>query len=261
MRRVLIADDSTTIRKVVQSTLAATGWEILSAADGRQALEIARRAEPDVVLCDVLMPEMTGYEVAEALRPADPGGAPRILLLVGAFEPFDEERARACGAAGHMAKPFDPRKLRRRVEELLEQLPERVAPSAADVPVAEDEPLSVAAPAPAPPALPGPIPVSWPEALEAPVPVASVPLPGDEEFDLSPPASLAAGGPPPAAPGPAAPLDDLLREELRRRLEALAPDIVREVAWEVIPDILERLLREGAPSPASPPAGPGDRKP
>jgi CheY-like chemotaxis protein len=237
MATILIADDSTTIRKVVQSVLGAAGHTVVGATQGREALELARGRRPDLVLCDVLMPELTGYEVAEALR-RDPAlrGVP-IVLLFGAFEPFDEDRAARCGASGHLAKPFEPRQLLRRVEELLLASPPTPSPGPAlDAPAAAE---------PAPP------PEEFSDApLDLPPPWdARVPLPGDDEFDLVP------------APRDAAPAPDLeaaIRDEVRRRLEELAPEIVREVAWEVVPDLLERLLRESAAAPRRPAEPTGD---
>ncbi len=237
MATILIADDSTTIRKVVQSVLGAAGHTVVGATQGREALELARGRRPDLVLCDVLMPELTGYEVAEALR-RDPAlrGVP-IVLLFGAFEPFDEDRAARCGASGHLAKPFEPRQLLRRVEELLLASPPAPSPGPTrDAPAAAE---------PAPP------PEEFSDApLDLPPPWdARVPLPGDDEFDLVP-------APPEAAPAPD--LEAAIREEVRRRLEELAPEIVREVAWEVVPDLLERLLRESAAAPRRPAEPTGD---
>ena len=258
MATILIADDSTTIRKVVQSVLGAAGHTVLGAVQGREALELARARRPDLVLCDVLMPELTGYEVAEALKHDPALQSIPIVLLFGAFEPFDEERAARCGAVGHLAKPFEPRQLLRRVEELLLAYP--AAPAAAGpwigAPPPPEEPDDARPDAPeegeakgeelAADAAPE---AAFPESpLELPPPPGApwgrrIPLPGDEEFDLAPP-SLEAF-PPAASPDFAA----VIREEVRRRLTELAPEIVREVAWEVVPDVLERLLRESAPAP------------
>ncbi|MCU0223067.1 MAG: response regulator [Acidobacteria bacterium] len=237
MATILIADDSTTIRKVVQSVLGAAGHTVVGATQGREALELARGRRPDLVLCDVLMPELTGYEVAEALR-RDPTlrGVP-IVLLFGAFEPFDEDRAARCGAVGHLAKPFEPRQLLRRVEELLLASPPAPPPE----PTPDAPPAAELAPPPEP---------LFDAPLDLPPPWdARVPLPGDDEFDLVP------------APVDAASVPDLeaaIRDEVRRRLEELAPEIVREVAWEVVPDLLERLLRESAAAPRRPAEPTGD---
>lgn len=80
-----------------------------------------------------------------------------------------------------------------------------------------------------------------------------VPLPGDETFGFSPPAATRA---PRARPG----LDPALREEVRRELAEIAPGIVREIAWEILPDLLERLVREAAAArPVDEPRGDADR--
>jgi len=225
-RSILIADDSSTVRGVVTHAFAGTEVEVLTAADGRSALETALRQRPAVAILDVVMPGLNGYEVAEALSRQ---GADDVLvvLLSGAYEPFDPERAASCGAAAHLEKPFEKKALLGTVEQVLEQRPE--ARSSAGL-VGEE--LSTGEPLPIPEVITEEIP-------KAPAP--AVPLPGEEGFDLLP-------SPPPSASGDPAPLSGELREEARRRIEQLAPEIVREVAWEVVPDLLERLLREAAPA-------------
>jgi len=256
MPTILIADDSTTIRKVVQSVLGAAGHTVLGAVHGREALELARCHRPDLVLCDVLMPELTGYEVTEALKRDPALRSIPIVLLFGAFEPFDEERAARCGAVGHLAKPFDPRQLLRRVEEVLVAFPAAPAGVAASWPGTLPAPVADAVepqPAPEESDAGAPLAGSTPSGaiqefpLELPPPPSApwdqrVPLPGEEGFDLAPPPLED------LPPGMAPDLAVLLREEVRRRLAELAPEIVREVAWEVVPDLLERLLREGPPA-------------
>jgi len=259
MPTILVADDSTTIRKVVQSGLGSAGYAVLTAGNGREALRIARECRPDLVLCDVLMPELTGYEVSEALR-ADPAtrGTP-VLLLFGAFEPFDEARAARSGAAGFLAKPFEPRQLLRRIEESLaagpgagrrEPAPPVEAETEAADPIGLEPPPVSSGHHPTPtelsPVLSG---GSAPEARW----MDPVPLPGDEAFGFSPPAATRA---PRARPG----LDPALREEVRRELAEIAPGIVREIAWEILPDLLERLVREAAAArPVDEPRGDADR--
>ncbi len=270
MRTILIADDSTTIQRVVEHAFAETGVRVVAAADGPGALDAARREKPDLVLCDVLMPGLTGYEVAEAMaRDAATRDIP-ILLLSGAFEPFDEGRATRCGAVGHLAKPFESAALRRRVDEILarapvsRRIPVESAPARAAAPPADE--TSETTPRERAPA-PGSDPFSGVDLAPSDWRGSPVPLPGDEDFDLSLSPSAA---PDPLAlrPGPA-PADpaavEVWREECRRQVAQLAPDIIREVAWEVVPDLLERLLRESVPpppgAPGSPPEDEGDRRP
>jgi CheY-like chemotaxis protein len=116
-RTILLADDSVTIRKVVELTFSDTDIRVEAVESGQEAMERLDRLEPDIVLADVVMPGPTGYEICERVK-----GSTRpvpVLLLAGTFEPFDPERARACGADGHLVKPFESRTLVQRVEALL----------------------------------------------------------------------------------------------------------------------------------------------
>lgn len=275
MRTILIADDSTTIRRVVEHAFSDGSVRVIGAADGPATLDLVRREQPDLVLCDVLMPGLTGYEVAETLsRDPQLKNIP-VLLLTGAFEPFDEARAQRSGAVDHLSKPFESAELRRRVEDLLARLPllRRIpvlsVPSAPETPPAEPSPTETldAPRAPSAAALDdGPFAdVSLPGGdWRAP----GAPLPGDDDFDLSEP-TVSSTAPTAFSPGASAvdaSFTEAWRDECRRQVAALAPDIIREVAWEVIPDLLERLLREGVPPPPGPadraaPEDEGDRRP
>ncbi len=246
MRRILVADDSSTVRNVVAHAFRGTDVEVLEAASGEEALESARRERPDLVLCDVLMMGISGYEVAEALAE----DRVPVLLLTGPFEPFDEERARRAGAVGYLAKPFEPRVLVERVREILGAGREPAPAPAPPQPGPSGTPGEVLSPVPPPPPSgddDGPLDVRESTAPGEPArPPARVPLPGDVDFDV--------GGPAPTGPTASSPSvppvpPEVVREEVRRVVAELAPGIVREVAWEIVPDLLERLLREAAPAP------------
>ena len=117
---LLLADDSITIQKVVGIIFANEDYELVVVDNGTSALEKAREIKPDVMLVDALMPGKSGYEVCEEVR-RDPllKGTP-LLLLVGAFEPFDEDKARMSGADDHITKPFESQSLIDKVKALLE---------------------------------------------------------------------------------------------------------------------------------------------
>src|SRR5262245_1848873 len=106
-KTVLLADDSQTIRKVIGMLLAPEDVQLTAVESGGELLTRARDMRPDLILVDVSMPDVSGYEVCEGLK-ADPAtqGIP-VLLLAGTFEPFDEGRARAAGANAHVVKPFE----------------------------------------------------------------------------------------------------------------------------------------------------------
>jgi CheY-like chemotaxis protein len=142
-KTLLLADDSVTIQKVVGISFASEDLELVTVDNGDTAIERARALRPDVVLADVVMPGKNGYEVCEAIK-ADPSlkHIP-VLLLTGTFEAFDEERARRCGAAGHVSKPFEAQSLVQRVRQLLSR------PAAVAEPAAAVRPAASAAATPA----------------------------------------------------------------------------------------------------------------
>ncbi len=124
--KLLLADDSVTIQRVIELTFADEDVNVTAVSDGQQAIDHIVSDRPDIVLADVGMPKQDGYEVAAFIK-ADPAlkHIP-VLLLTGAFEPVDEDRARAVCCDGVLAKPFEPQLLIGRVKELLKG----VAPSA-----------------------------------------------------------------------------------------------------------------------------------
>ena len=96
--KILLADDSITIQKVVGIIFGGEEYALTVVDNGKAAVEKARDLNPDVLLIDALMPGMSGYEVCEAVRATPPISTKPILLLTGSFEPFDEDKAKSCGA-------------------------------------------------------------------------------------------------------------------------------------------------------------------
>jgi CheY-like chemotaxis protein len=105
-RKLLLADDSITIQKVVDLTFADEGVSVVCVDNGREAIEWLEQFTPDVVLADVFMPQMTGYEVCEYIKQSEKLKHIPVMLLVGSFEPFDEGEARRVGANDTLTKPF-----------------------------------------------------------------------------------------------------------------------------------------------------------
>lgn len=105
-RKLLLADDSITIQKVVELTFADEGVTVVCVGNGREAIEWLAEFTPDVVLADVFMPQMTGYEVCEYIKQSERLRHIPVMLLVGSFEPFDEGEARRVGANDTLTKPF-----------------------------------------------------------------------------------------------------------------------------------------------------------
>ncbi|HXV64571.1 MAG TPA: response regulator [Vicinamibacteria bacterium] len=128
--KILLADDSITIQKVIELTFSDEDFELHTVGNGQKAIDEIRSVMPDVVLCDIIMPEKNGYEVCEFIKSSPDLRHIPVLLLTGAFEPFDQERAKAAGCEGFLAKPFEPQTLISRVKELLVSAPVS-APAAA----------------------------------------------------------------------------------------------------------------------------------
>ncbi|HEX7486561.1 MAG TPA: response regulator [Vicinamibacterales bacterium] len=117
--KLLLADDSVTIQRVIELTFADEDVTVTAVGDGQQAVDRILADRPDIVLADVGMPKRDGYEVATFIK-NDPALAHiPVLLLTGAFEPVDDERARSARCNGVLAKPFEPQMLIGRVKELL----------------------------------------------------------------------------------------------------------------------------------------------
>lgn len=118
--KLLLADDSITIQKVVELTLSEEDFQVTAVGDGEAALETARKLMPDIVLADVFMPKMDGYELCGKLKEDPSLKAVPVILLAGTFEAFDEARAAKVGAADHLTKPFESADLISMTKKLVE---------------------------------------------------------------------------------------------------------------------------------------------
>jgi CheY-like chemotaxis protein len=118
--KLLLADDSITIQKVVGIIFASEDYELVIVDTGTAALTRAREFMPDLLLIDAVMPGMTGYEVCEEARRDPALKAVPILLLTGAFEAFDDDKAKQCGADDFISKPFESQQLIDKVSELID---------------------------------------------------------------------------------------------------------------------------------------------
>lgn len=105
-KKLLLADDSVTIQKVVNLTFADEGIDVITVGDGESAMAAIREEKPDIVLADVNMPGPDGYQICEWIRSSDETRSLPVILLVGSFEPFDEEAAARVGASAYLTKPF-----------------------------------------------------------------------------------------------------------------------------------------------------------
>ena len=113
---VLLVEDDAAMRMLVGYNLEAAGFRVVVATTGREALDLAASEQPDLVLLDVMLPDVGGFEVAEQL------GELPVVFLSARTMPGDFERGRELGAIDYVAKPFDPVGLPARLREDLEEL-------------------------------------------------------------------------------------------------------------------------------------------
>ncbi len=139
-RKLLLADDSVTVQKVIELTFADEGVEVISVGDGEQAIERVEELIPDVVLVDVFMPGFSGYEVCEYIKTSEQLKHIPVMLLVGSFEPFDEAEARRVGANDILTKPFQSiRRLIEKVGVLVSSKPPETEVPTADLPAPPEQ--------------------------------------------------------------------------------------------------------------------------
>jgi CheY-like chemotaxis protein len=153
---ILIADDNSNIQKMVALAFKGEGIDVVAVGNGEAAVRKAPDLMPDLVLADIFMPVRNGYEVCEFIKQNTKLSHVPVILLTGAFDPFDEKEAQRVGADGVLKKPFvPPDPLVSLVKELLARsasmhlVPVSVAPEKASAPVSEPVAASIAPPEPA----------------------------------------------------------------------------------------------------------------
>jgi DNA-binding response OmpR family regulator len=114
---IVIADDSATMLRLIRRALEEDGYEIVTAADGEEALERVREHAPRLLILDAEMPKRDGYDVARTLR--DDVVRPYVLMLTAGGRESDRLQAQESGVDEFMTKPFSPSGLRARVRDVL----------------------------------------------------------------------------------------------------------------------------------------------
>jgi len=189
-KSLLVADDSLTIRKAIGMVLSAEDCRITAVDNGLEAVSKAKELKPDLILADVMMPGMSGYEVCQAIKADATTQHIPVLLLAGSFEPLDENRARSVGADGHIVKPFESEALVQKIHSLLGTTP------------SQPQSMKSAAPVAAPHSVrelprPGPIPSAPPSSGFRPAVVGPAPARGTiPPTPIGSPGAFRPGAPP-----------------------------------------------------------------
>jgi DNA-binding response OmpR family regulator len=119
MTKILIAEDEPDIRELITLTLQFNGFDVTSARDGAEAVEIAQRGHFDLILMDVRMPRMTGYEACRRLRELDVTKDIPIIFLSAKGQEAEVQQGLQAGADQYILKPFAPDMLSRKIKEVL----------------------------------------------------------------------------------------------------------------------------------------------
>jgi len=235
-RAILLADDSSTIHRLVERTFDGSEFSVVCVSNGEAAIRKLDEVQPAAVLADIYMPGKNGYEVCEFVRKHDGGSTTPVVLLVGAFEVFDEAEAERVGADGKITKPFEPKQLAELISGLVrgnggktgtvDPVPLTSLPEVAPVSRAEIEPS---------------------EGSPAPIVKGAVSEVGDGESEVS-------------ADGDILGLRELFPETTPERrhalseqevdaiadrvIERLSSEVVESIAWDIVPEIADRVMRD-----------------
>ncbi|HSW39958.1 MAG TPA: response regulator [Acidobacteriota bacterium] len=252
--KILVADDSVTIQKMIRLAFSDEKAAVVSTSDGDSALELLRTFRPDIVLADVCMPGPNGYEICEKIKD-DPEfrGIP-VLLLAGAFEPYDEQEAVRVRCDGHLTKPFDTTEL----IEIVNSLAGKNNPSDPGTKTSDRSSQSLSLSAAVK------IGMSCAGRKSSIEPRVWDSFTGSDQilelFDREtlaaargmPVAVSEAGKPPTGGESAGTSVEDdveiSLSDELLERIadmvvRRMSTDVIREVAWKVVPELSEALVR------------------
>jgi CheY-like chemotaxis protein len=214
-RTILVADDSPTIRRLVTQIFADGNFQIVEVNNGDAAIKSFEEVRPSVVLADIYMPGRNGYQVCTYVRNHPQLGQTPVVLLVGAFDAFDDSAAKQAGATASITKPFEPGAL---IELVTSVMP-------TDVPEIEPQ---------------FPVPELVVETVEAADPPAKA-VPAPESEDLLGLESIFKNEANASAAGITEKDIDRIVD---RVIQRLSTKVIESIAWEVVPDITERIVRE-----------------
>jgi CheY-like chemotaxis protein len=244
-RTILLADDSPTIRRLVTQTFAGANFHIVEVSNGEAAIKQLEELhpQPSIVLADIYMPGKNGYEVCAYVRNHQRFRETPVVLLVGAFDAFDEQVAKNCGATANITKPFEPGALIELVKSLVP--PENAEPEAEpeSAPSLERSPVGFAG---SPPEeggsrQPARQRVALPPPIVAPQAGAAAPAPAAETEDLLGLETIFKQGPEEVVSGIT---DEDIDRIADRVIQRLSSQVIESIAWDIVPDITEKIVRE-----------------
>ena len=118
-RKMLTVDDSPSVRKLVKFTLKAKGYQVSSAGDGAEALDLVKQEDFDAIILDINMPRMNGLEFLKHIKANDQYASIPVIMLTTEGQDDDKDKAVALGATAYMVKPFKPTQLLTLLEKIV----------------------------------------------------------------------------------------------------------------------------------------------
>jgi two-component system, cell cycle response regulator DivK len=118
-KRILVVEDTEDNRKIVRDLLTSVGYELVEAVDGGEGVAMAQSERPDLILMDIQLPVIDGYEATRRIRAIPELAAVPIIAVTSYALSGDEAKTRAAGCTGYVAKPFSPRQLLAKIREYL----------------------------------------------------------------------------------------------------------------------------------------------
>ena len=120
-QRILVVEDTEDNRQIIRDLLSSVGYELIEAADGAEGVAMAQSHHPDLILMDIQLPGMDGYEATRQIRATPELAKVPIIAVTSYALSGDEAKTRAAGCDGYVAKPFSPRQLLAKIREFLPQ--------------------------------------------------------------------------------------------------------------------------------------------
>ena len=118
-KRILVIEDTEDNRQIVRDLLESAGYELIEALDGIEGVAAAEREQPDLILMDIQLPGIDGYEATRRIRAVPTLATVPIIAVTSYALSGDEAKTRAAGCDGYVAKPFSPRQLLAKIREFL----------------------------------------------------------------------------------------------------------------------------------------------
>ncbi len=122
-KSILVIEDTKSVRQILAAMLLEEGYEVITAIDGKDGLELARREQPDLIVLDVMLPEMNGYEVCCRLKFDEEYEHIPVVLLTARRKEADRKKAEQTCADAYLTKPFERETLMAEIRRLLKEKP------------------------------------------------------------------------------------------------------------------------------------------